>query len=102
MAGQLRKGDVGSVIRVSVKENLLPFDAQSSTVKTLKLKKPDGTVLSKTAVAETNGADGVFLYTTVAGDLDQIGPWTGQLYFEFSGGKWHTEPFNFGVGEVLS
>jgi hypothetical protein len=102
MAGQLRKDDVGSVLRLSVKENALPFDASAATVKTLKLSPPNGNVIERAASFETTGADGVLIYTTIAGDLDQAGPWTGQLYLEFPTGKWHTDPFNFVVGENLS
>ena len=102
MAGQLRKLDEGSVLRLSVKENGLPFNAAAATVKTLKLAKPSGAVVDRVAVFETTGADGVLLYTTIAGDLDESGPWTGQLYLEFPAGKWHTDPFNFVVGENIS
>lgn len=102
MAGQLRKNDEGSVLRISVKENGAPFNAGSATTKTLKLAKPSGTVVERTPVFETTGVDGVLLYTTIAGDLDESGPWTGQLHLEFVGGKWHTDQFNFVVGENLS
>lgn len=102
MAGQFRIRDIGSVIRVSVKENGAPFNASTATTKTLKLRRPDGTVTTKTMTFETSGVDGVLVYTTLLNDLDQAGPWTGQVYLELPTGKWHTEPFNFSVGDNLS
>lgn len=99
MAGQLRIGDIGTVIRIRVKENGLPFNASSATLKTLKLRKPSGIVISRATSFETTGVDGVLVYTTVLNDLDQSGPWTGQIYLEMPAGKWHTDPFNFMVGE---
>ena len=102
MAGQMRVGDIGTVIRISVKENGLPFNASSATVKTLKLMKPSGVVVARATTFESNGADGVLRYATVLADLDESGPWTGQVYLELPIGKWHTNPFNFVVGENLS
>ena len=99
MAGQIRKGDIGTVIRVQIKENGAPFNAATATVKTLKLLKPSGAVIARATTFETTGADGVLLYTTVLDDLDQSGPWTGQVYLELPIGKWHTDQFKFSVGE---
>lgn len=101
MAGQLRRGDVGSVIRIAVKENGTTFDISAATLKQLKVKHPDGTGSTWVPSFESGGADGVLVYATLAADLDQAGPWTGQVYLEFVGGKWHTEPFSFTVGAVL-
>jgi hypothetical protein len=101
MAGQLRKDDIGSIIRVRVREEGLPFNAAAATTKTLKLKKPSGRVVARPAEFETNGTDGVFTYTTVEDDLDESGPWSGQIFMEFPTGQWHTDAFNFHVGENL-
>ena len=102
MAGQMRQYDIGSVIRVTVKENGKPFNATGAT-STFKLRKPSGAVAQRTGVFQTNGADGIVQYTTVADDLDEAGPWTGQIFLDFAvNAQWHTEPFNFTVGENLT
>jgi hypothetical protein len=101
VAGQLRKGDVGSILRITVKEAGLPFNASQATAKTLKFKKPSGVIHTVVPAFETTGQDGVLVYTTVAGDLDQSGPWTAQVYLAFADGQWHTEPFSVVVGESL-
>lgn len=103
MAGQLRKNDIGSVIRVTVKENGAIFNASGAVTKTMKLKRPSGTVLERPAEFQGDGSDGVVIYTTVAGDLSEIGPWTGQVFLNFAASQqWHCEPFNFTVGDNLS
>ena len=42
--------------------------------------KPDGTIVTKTALFVTDGTDGQIYYATVAGDLDQSGVWKIQAY----------------------
>jgi hypothetical protein len=102
MAGQLRKDDVGSIIRVRVIENNKPLDASTATVKTMKLQRPSGSVIEAAATFETDGKDGIIVYQTVEGDLTESGPWTGQVFLQSTGGHWHTEPFNFVVGDNLA
>jgi BppU N-terminal domain len=102
MAGTLRQYDIGSVIRVMVRENGSVFNASAATTKTLKLQKPSGEVAEVAAIFQTDGSNGVLQYTTIANDLDETGPWTGQLFLAFPSGSWHTEPFNFNVGSNLS
>jgi hypothetical protein len=103
MAGQIHKGDIGTVLRIQVTENGVPFNASAATVTDLKLKKPSGRAsLPRHADFETNGTDGVFRYVTQAGDLDESGPWQGQLYLEAPNGAWHTEMFSFQVGDTIT
>jgi len=103
MAGQLRKYDIGSLIRCTVKENGAIFNASAAIGKTMKLLKPSGAVLERPAEFATDGSDGVLQYTTVADDLDESGPWTGQVFLDFAANaRWHTEPWNFTVGDNLS
>ena len=103
MAGQMRRFDIGSVIRVTVKEKGAIFDASAAIGKTMKLKKPSGAVLERPAEFQTDGSDGIVFYTTVENDLDESGPWTGQVFLDFAANaKWHTDLWNFTVGENLS
>ena len=102
MAGQMRMYDIGSVIRVTVKENGKPFNASGAT-STFRLRKPSGVMEERPGSFQTNGADGIVQYTTVADDLDEAGPWTGQVFLDFAvDAQWSTEPFNFTVGENLT
>lgn len=77
------KGDIGAKIIVTVTENI-----SLATVKTIKYKKPDGTVGSWTAVAES-GNLAISYTTTAITDLDQAGTWILQAYIEMPGWSGH-------------
>lgn len=98
---QFRANDVGSVFYVTVTENGSAFDLSDATEITLKLRKPDGSVLERAAVLYNDGTDGLVFYITVDGDLDTPGNWLGQLYVALVSGHWNTDMFAFPVGEAL-
>lgn len=102
MAGQIHKGDVGTILRVQVTEKGKPFDASAATVHDVTFKKPSGTITEPApADFESNGVDGWFRYVTKQGDLDEAGPWQGELYLEAPNGAWTTELFSFPVADTL-
>ena len=98
----LHKGDIGTAIQVTVTLEDGTTDISAATTRTIKVRRPDGTTASWTASFDTDGTDGVLTYTTIAGDLPQAGAWSGQAYLVFPTGTWHSEPFDFTVGEVIS
>lgn len=73
MSDTIRKGDIGTVIRCTVKEAGSALDLSGATTKQIKIQKPDGTILTKTAAFTTDGTDGQIQYTTISGDADLIG-----------------------------
>lgn len=99
--GQMRVGDIGSRLRIRVrKQDSQPFDMSAATVKTLKMMKPSGTVVERSFGLEEAS---IAFYDMVSGDLDEQGPWQGQLLVEFAGGnRWHTDPFSFEIAGNLS
>lgn len=102
MAGQIHKLDIGTTIRVTIKENGNPLDISAATTKTFKFRKPSGAVVTKAAVFTTSGADGNLEYTTIVDDLDETGSWLGQVFLGFTGGQWHTDFFRFHVADNVS
>lgn len=103
MAGRLRRFDIGSIIRVTVKENGTAFDASAASGKTMKLQKPSGAVLEVPAKFQSDGKDGVVTYTTAENDLSESGPWIGQVFLDFTATqKWHTDTFSFSVANNVS
>lgn len=71
-------GSIGTVITLDCGE-----DVSAASVRKIKAKRPDGTTVDWTAVAD--GTNGI-AYTTVADDLNQAGVWYLQAYVELSGG----------------
>jgi hypothetical protein len=81
MAAEIHKNDIGTMFKVTIrKEDDSIKDLSSYTTKQLIFKKPSGTILTKTATFLTDGTDGIIYYTSISGDLDEIGAWKLQAY----------------------
>lgn len=85
-AGELRVGDIGTVIELTVKDGGSAVNISAATTKQIKFRKPNGTTVTKTAVFTTDGTDGKIKYTTVADDLDTAGIWRAEAYLAGVGG----------------
>lgn len=99
-----RLNDIGNEIKVRINKDDCSGNVEnvsSATVITFYIIKPNGTVLTKTGVLDTDGTDGIVKYTTIAGDLDQVGAYRVEVYIEFSAGKFTTTPSSFTVKSTL-
>jgi hypothetical protein len=72
--------DFGVIFEVTIVEGGVAVDISAATTLTIKFKKPGGSTLTKTAVLSGTGVDGKMRYTTVSGELDQVGLWEIQAY----------------------
>lgn len=97
MTAEIHVGDVGTVFEVTVQENGVALNISTATTKQILLRKPDGTVLTKSAAFVTNGTDGKISYTTIAGDLSSEGQWKIQAYIVLTTGSWHSDAQRFDV-----
>ena len=77
------------------------MDISTATVKQFILKKPSGSVVTKTASFDTDGTDGVLKYETVADDLDEDGTWQLQVRLVMTG-TWKSSITTFTVKENLA
>lgn len=69
-------GDTGTRFTlIVVDDDNVAIDISSATTKQILFRKPDGTILTKTAIFTTDGSDGSVYYITLAGDLDVTGDW---------------------------
>jgi hypothetical protein len=82
----LQQDAIGAIIRGTIIEDDVAVDVAAVTTKQLVLRKPNGSVLTKTATFTTDGTDGKIQYATIAGDLDVSGVWESQARVIFSGG----------------
>lgn len=73
MADRIQVGNVGTVFRLTVKEDGVPVDLSAASVKNILFGRPDGTSLSKAASFTNTGVDGKIQYASVANDLNQPG-----------------------------
>ena len=103
----LHIGDIGTVIKVTVQDKdancvLTALDVSTATTREFIFKKPSGDKLTVTATFTTDGTDGQIEYTTVDGDLDEVGEWKIQVYIAFiPGGSWRSEIGSFKVSKNL-
>ena len=82
-------GDIGTVFRTTIKDqDGTAVDVSSASTLQIIFKKPDGTILTKTAVFTTDGVNGNIEYPTISGDLDTAGSWTWQARVVIGSTEW--------------
>lgn len=103
-AGEIHLGDIGTEFRVTIKDqNGDAKNIATASTKTFKFKKPDDTVVTKTATFYTDGSDGILTWSTTAvGDLDQLGIWNLQAYIVQGGSTNHSDITDFTVWPNIS
>lgn len=97
MASQIHKDDVGTKLLVTVTDDDSAVDISTASSLTIFIKKPDGTVLDRAGVLNTDGIDGKMYYLTVVGDLDVAGNYKIQGKVVISVGTFYTSISNFKV-----
>ncbi len=98
---EVHLNDIGTLFRLELTDGDIAVDISGATTKQIKLKKPDGTVLTKAAVFSTDGTDGKMFYQTISGDIDETGEWLIQGYVVLGTGTWNTSVHAFRVFENL-
>lgn len=99
MAGEeVHLDDVGTSFEVTLLDGDTVVDISSASVLQVLFKKPDLTLVIKTANTKTDGTDGVLQYVSASGDLDQIGSWQIQARVMFpNGDTWSSSKTKFKV-----
>lgn len=86
---EVHVGDIGTVFRLTLKEDDVVVDISAATVKKLIFELPDGTSVEKTAAFTTDGTDGKIEWPAPTGFLTPGGMWKLQARVEYSNGdKW--------------
>ena len=99
----VHNGDVGTAFRLTIVNTAgTAIDVSTATTKYIYFQDPTGAKVQKTAAFTTNGSDGKIQYTTIAGDIDEVGTWMIQGYVETSLGKFWTEKDSFRVYSTLA
>jgi len=99
MSCQIHVDDIGTIFRVTIIdcETGLPIDLSAATTLIIKFFLPDKSVIEKTAVFTTDGADGKIQYITAADDISQAGLWKIQAFAIDSGFENSSEVSEFRV-----
>ena len=99
-----RQNDIGTIIRLTItqtSDNAVLDGLESASTKQIFIKKPSGTVLEKTASYYTDGTDGIIQYTTISGDLDEVGEYEVQGYVVIGSAEYRTETKRMEVNKAL-
>ncbi len=106
---EVHLGDIGTIFRATINDctetngvaTQTAIDISSATTLELIFKSPKGVVKTFTAGFTTDGSDGQIQYTTILGDLDEVGNWKIQAYIVLPTGSWRSDIGQFRVHENL-
>jgi len=102
MASEIHYGDVGVNFNITVMNDSVPLDVSNADNIYIIFENPDGGDLIKNASLVTDGTDGKIKYTTVTGDLNQVGTWQIQAKVDFGSSVFSTDIQRFKVFRNLS
>lgn len=95
----IQQGNIGTIFVFTLfDQDAVIVDLSSASVLEVLFQKPDRTNFTRTATLTTDGTDGKFQYTTIAGDLDQAGDqWERQGRVVLPSGDFKTNVIHFPV-----
>lgn len=94
----IRLGDEGTTLRATIyDQDGVIVDLSLAIAIEFRIRKPNGTHLSKIASFFTNGTDGKMQYSFGVDEIDHIGRWQITAYVEFSNGSWYSTNGEFMV-----
>ena len=97
MADQIHAYDIGTIFQFEVQEDDVAVDISAATAIAFYFGSPTGLTKTKVGAFVNDGTDGLIKYTTVSGDLDEVGPWQVQAKVDLPAWQGHTEIVNFTV-----
>lgn len=99
---EIHLDDIGTIFEITLyDEGAIVTQVSSATLKQIKILKPDGTLMAKTAAFKTDGSDGIIQYEAISGDLDTLGSYKIQGYVEMPCGNFHSSIGKFKVHRNL-
>lgn len=105
MKGQHHVGET-PILRFTVRDQddavVDVSSASGAGTKLVLMRKPDGTILSKTATFTTTGTDGKVQYQVLTSDFDAQGEWEVQAKVIITAGTFYSPEERFDVVGVLA
>lgn len=94
---EVHQDQIGMQFKVTLSDADVAVDLSIYTTRQIIFKKPSGSLLTKTASLYTDGTDGIMYYTSVSGDLDEVGIWKLQCQLTNASESHRTEIGSFKV-----
>ena len=88
----LHVGDKNFSFDITITEDCVALNISAATVKEILLQKPSGAILTKAATFTVDGTDGRIYYSTLVGDIDEVGVWKIQARVELGSGSLYHSP----------
>lgn len=98
---EIRKNDIGIQFVVTIQDGDDPEDISGYTTRQILIRKPNGTVLTKSTTLSTDGTDGSLYAVSEEGDLDLVGTYNLQITLSNETVSYHTDIGNFRVNKNL-
>lgn len=96
-SGEIHVNDIGTQIKVTVKDGVNVVDLSSASSIKIILHPPSGSNLEKTGSLFTDGTDGIVYYNTISGDINQVGKWKLQVFVDFGSTEFYSDIHTFQV-----
>jgi len=97
MTDEIHAYDIGTIFQLEVQEDDVAVDISAAISIDFYFGAPSGATKSKVGEFVTDGTDGLIRYTTIADDLDEVGPWQVQAKVELPAWEGHTSIVDFSV-----
>lgn len=102
---EVHYNDIGTIFLVTINDCVSGvatiLDVSSASTLELIFKSPSGIATTKNALLDTDGTDGKIKYTTIDGDLNEVGTWRIQANIGVGGGLYRSDVGSFKVYENL-
>jgi len=102
---ELHYNDTGTLFLITINDCVggvsTPMDLATASSMSIVLKSPSGISSTKTATLNSDGTDGKIEYTTVDGDLNEVGTWRMQAIVNFPTTSFRSNIKTFRVYENL-
>lgn len=96
----VRLDQTGTIFRVTIKDDAddSVVDVSTATTKEIKARKPNGTIVTKTAAFTTDGTNGQIEFDDASGELtDALGVWTFWGRVVLAGDSFPSTPLRYTV-----
>src|ERR671918_456775 len=94
---EIHVNDIATRIRITIKDNGEPVDLSTSDPIIVRVSTPSGRIKDFEPVFTTNGSDGKIEYTTIDGDIDEVGIWKIQVIVSIGASRFHSDIGSFKV-----
>ena len=99
----VRLNNIGTTFKITIKDqDSLIVPIETSSIKRLYFKRPDRTVFYVNASFFTDGTDGIIIYRTIQGDLNQTGIWEIEPYIVIYSGHFTGSSIKFIVKDIIN